>query len=99
MPRLIFTGEANADLTHALEHCRVAYPLQLPQLHARLLAALDELQEAPLRWAIWRPPDYRRWLLPPYPLALVYHLDGTAVIIDALIHQRQDLRRRFPDPR
>jgi len=97
MPRLYFSPEATLDVSIALERCRSVYPQNLPLLRDTLARVFDELEEAPLRWAIWRPPDYRRRLLPPFPFAVVYHLDGGGkIVVDALVDQRQDPRRRFP---
>ncbi|MFZ6185358.1 type II toxin-antitoxin system RelE/ParE family toxin [Nannocystis pusilla] len=96
MHKLFFTLEARADLRGARSWCRTAYPNEYPRFCQIFADAFEEIAESPLRWAPWRAPDYRRRLLPPYPYAIVYHLAADHVLIDAILHQRQDPTRRFP---
>lgn len=95
--RLILADQARIELRSAKLRCRKLYPLRVARFTADITRILDELEEYPLRWAIWRPPDYRRRLLPPYPYALIYHIEGHRIIIDALIDTRQDPDDRFPE--
>jgi len=60
-------------------------------------AAIQTIQEAPLRWAIWRQTEYRRYLLPTFPYILVYGVVDRLITIVSVLHQRQDPSRRFPE--
>lgn len=88
---------AGHDLDRAVDY----YLSQGPVLAQRLLAAVDAtikgLAEAPTRWAVWRPPQLRRALVPDFPYVIVYRIESPdRVFILALLHQRQDPNRRFP---
>jgi len=61
-------------------------------------AALSRIAEAPLRFSIWQPPNYRRWLLTPYPYMIIYHTDDWNIVIDSIRHQRQDPKTLIPRP-
>lgn len=94
--RIRFHPGAAADLGSAGDW----YELQLPGLASDLTdevdRALDAIAERPSTWALWPGVDpalaVRRFLLPRFPFAIGYVVDGDTITVLAIAH----LRRR-PD--
>jgi plasmid stabilization system protein ParE len=96
MHRLVLSAAASAHLKDAHAWCRRRYPAEYQTFRRTFVTVWQELEESPLRWAIWRAPDIRRRLVTPYPYAVFYHVDAPQVIVEAVLHQRQDPTRRIP---
>lgn len=97
MHRLVISAEAERDLQTAVDFCIAKYPANYPRFRTAFSELFAELEEAPLRWAIWRQPALRSRLVPGYPYRVVYCVAAEHVLVIALLHQRQDPARRFPE--
>lgn len=95
-----FSPAANRDISRALAY----YQSQGEGLAERLFRALEvaelDLREAPARWAVWRAPALRRYLLKQFPYSLIYRIADPGpvdshVAVLALFHHRRDPERRF----
>ncbi len=96
--RIIFTASASTDLKNIYSRSQELYPLSAAKFRADFREALTRIAEAPLRWTIWQPPNYRRWLLNPYPYMIIYHADDHGIVIEAVRHQRQKPEILLPRP-
>lgn len=88
---------AEFDLAEAYFWYRDRSPSVAAKFQAQAGAALRELCEAPLRWAIWRRPEYRRYCLPGFPYVFGYRVEDRHITIVSILHQQQDASRRFPE--
>ncbi len=95
--RLLLSDDADHDLRDIDAWSRDHYPAKRQQSRDEFRSTLAGLREAPLRWALWRAPDYRRLLLAHLPYNIVYHVIERTIIVDAILHQRSDPSRRFPE--
>ncbi len=97
MHRLVISAAAQRDLQTAVDVCVARYPAHYPRFRTTFRQMFAELEEAPLRWAIWRQPDLRSRLVPGYPYRVVYCVTAEHVLVIAVLHQHQDPARRFPE--
>lgn len=88
--RPVLSRLAEADLARAYEWSRARHPSRAGEFRRALRTALNQICEAPSRWRIWQPPDYRRWLMNPYPYMIIDHVTDTTVVLDAIPHMRQN---------
>ena len=93
---IIFDGRARDDMFQAKRWYRKQSAHLAKRFNAELLRAVDELQDAPLRWREWRPPT-RRYILHRFPYNLFYEVSDRQIVILALLHQQRDLSTRFPE--
>lgn len=95
--RLLLSKNAEQDLKVIDAWSRNHYPAQREQSRDEVRSTLAGLCEAPLRWALWRAPDYRRLPLPHLPYNIIYHVIERTIIVDAILHQHRDTTRRFSE--
>jgi len=84
------------ELNEALAWSRQHHPTSTRAFRSQLSGIFAELRETPLLWAVWRPPNLRRRLLPRFPYVVVYRVEADAVTIVGIWHQHSDLTRHFP---
>lgn len=94
--KLILTEAARADLRAIFDYSRTHYPATFRSFRACVDETLAELASYPLRWALWRAPDIRRRIVAPHPYSVYYFVADPHVIVEAVLHQRQDPTRRLP---
>lgn len=92
-----FSSLAESDLTATYAWFSKRGSIAADKFADQIEAAILAVQEAPMRWAIWRPPNYRRYLIPKTPYMFVYQVEDRLVSILSLLHQSQDATRRFPE--
>lgn len=95
----VVSSAARSDVLEAQRWYKSRALVHAVRFRVEFFDLLRDTREAPLRWSVWRPPDYRRRLFTDFPYVIVYHVDGRVVVIDAVLHQSQDADLRFPrDP-
>jgi plasmid stabilization system protein ParE len=92
----IFDGRARDDVSRAKRWYRKQSVHLAKRFNDELQRAIEELQDAPLRWREWRP-QTRRYILHRFPYNLFYEVSGRQIIILALLHQQRDVTTRFPE--
>jgi plasmid stabilization system protein ParE len=89
-------GRYRVDLTtEAEEEARDAFQWYLrrsttagDRFEQLLSAALEGLAQSPEQ-AQEIEPGIRRWLLPPFPYALLYEIEGSSVLVLSVMHTRR----------
>jgi plasmid stabilization system protein ParE len=94
---LIVSDLAERDLQVAFAWTRERHPTSAQRFVAEVRSALDDIREAPLRWAPWHRSGFRRYVLPRLPYVFYYRADEQTVFVDAFLHHHQDASRRFPE--
>lgn len=92
-----FSPLAEFDLVAAYAWYQDRGPGIANSFESQVVTALQAIQDAPLRWATWNRPEFRRYLLPKFPYVLVYRVDDRHITIVSFLHQRQDAARRFSE--
>jgi plasmid stabilization system protein ParE len=96
LPIIALPG-AESELSSANSYYLSKSPTVASRFRSAASAAIQDIRSAPLRWSVWRQPDYRRYLLPRFPYMFVYRALEHEVVVVTLIHQQQDSSHRFPE--
>ena len=92
MYRIVFTPEAEAELTDALDWYATNAPLAVPQLRAALKSLALRLRESPLAFPAG-PRDTRRARVHRFPYILIYRVGADAVNVIAFFHTSRNPTR------
>lgn len=96
MVRARWSVATRIETRRAVEWYAERGPHLAERFEAELHTALSAVLEAPRRWAIWRPPAYRRVILKNFPYSLIFRIvDDERVFLVALLHHSRDPDRRF----
>lgn len=86
-----FSPRASEGIEDATRYYRRLDQKLAQRFVAALHVAVQQIQEAPRRWAVWRDPDFRRVLVQTFPDSLFYCVVSEAeIFVAAFVHQRQE---------
>lgn len=94
--RVDLTDKAEGEARDAFQWYLRRSPTAGDRFEKLLSAALEGIAEAPAL-AQEVEPGIRRWLLPPFPYAILYEIEASSVLVLSVMHTRRrpgDLRGR-----